>query len=263
MQSAYHIICSGGDILSFPKVIGHRGAPCIAPENTLASFKKAIEMGVDGIETDVQMTKDGHIVICHDETLDRTTNGKGYLYENCLHELKGLSAGAWFSRDYEQEKIPTLEEFLNLVKDRDILINIEIKSGIILYPYLEKRLIHMLHAYGMENRVILSSFNHYSLLECKKIDRSIKTGILYMAGLVEPWEYAKKVGAEAIHPLFYSVYPEIVSKAKDNNVKINTFTVNEIKHMKSLISMDVDGIITDYPERLLDLRKKQEVSYEV
>lgn len=250
------IIIIGGVNLSFPLIIGHRGAPKMAPENTLASFRTAMGLGVDGLETDVQKTSDGHLVLCHDETLDRTTNGRGLIKDYSLAELKKLSAGAWFAKEYEDEKIPTLRELLDLVHDRDLLINIEIKSGVVLYPDIEKDTIAMIHEYGIEHKVILSSFNHYSLVTCKEIDSSIKTGILYMAGLYEPWEYAKKIGADALHPFFYNIKPEIMEGIRKNKIMVNPFTVNSESEMKYMISMGVDGIITDYPDRLIKIKRE-------
>ena len=240
----------------FPKIIGHRGAPHIAPENTMASFQAAIELGVDGIETDVQLTNDGCLIICHDETLDRTTNGKGFLKDFNLKEIKNLSAGEWFSPDYKDEKIPTLKDFFDLVHNKNLLINIEIKSGIVFYPGIEQKVIQMIYQYNIKDRVILSSFNHYSLLECKKIDSSIKTGALYMEGLVNPWEYAAKIGADALHPLFYNIRPEIMKGIKENKIMVNTFTVNHEEQMKYIIGLEVDGIITDYPDKLLRIKKE-------
>lgn len=249
--------------MTFPKVIGHRGVPHLAPENTMASFKAALDMGVDGIETDVQATRDGELVICHDETIDKTTNGKGFIKDYTLAELNNLSAGGWFSKEYQDEKIPTLREFLELVCDKDILINIEIKSGVILYPDIEKRIIEMINEYKIGHKIILSNFNHYSLVTCKEIDSTIKTGILYMAGLFEPWEYAKRVKADAIHPLFYNIRPEIMKGLKENNIIVNPYTVDNEEHMKYMVSMKVDGIITNYPDRLLKIKKEWEDRYEV
>lgn len=246
----------------FPKVIAHRGVPHVAPENTMASFNAAIEMGVDGIETDVQETKDGKLVICHDELLNRTTDGKGLLKDYTLKELKSMSAGSWFSEEFEDQRIPTLKEFLDIVKDKDIILDIEIKSGVVLYPDIEKKLIGMLNEYGLQDRTIISSFNHYSLVACKEIDSSIKTGALYMCGLVAPWEYAKRIGADALHPYFYNVRPEIMKGIKENHVMVNPFTVDEEAHMKYMICMGVDGIITNYPDRLLKLKKEMKNSNE-
>lgn len=253
---AEFIVNLGGVKLGFPMIIGHRGAPVMAPENTMASFKAAIKLGVDGIETDVQETADGHLVLCHDELLNRTTNGKGLIKDYRLSELKELSAGAWFGSKFENERIPTLKEFFDLVCDRELLINIEIKSGVILYPDIEKHLINMIHEYNIGHKVIISSFNHYSLLACKKIDSGIKTGILYMAGLVDPWLYAKHIGADALHPLFYNIRPEIMEGVKKNNITVNPFTVDNENEMRYMISMGVDGIITNYPDRLLKIKNE-------
>lgn len=251
-----HIKPFGGVMLSFPKIIAHRGIPHLAPENTMASFKKALDACVDGIETDVQETRDGELIICHDEMLNRTTNGKGLIKDYTLKELKNLSAGGWFSKEYENEKIPTLKEFIELVYDKDILINIEIKSGIILYPDIEKRLIDMIHQYKIGHKIILSSFNHYSLVTCKELDDSIKTGVLYMAGLVNPWDYAKKINADALHPLFYNIRPEIMEGIRKNKIMVNPFTVNQDEHMKHMIFMGVDGIITDYSDNLIKIKEE-------
>ena len=245
----------------FPKIIGHRGVPHLAPENTMASFKTAVANGAEGLETDVQMTKDGALVLIHDETLDRTTNGKGLVLNHTLKELKSLDAGSKFSPDFENERIPTLREFLEYVSDKDLLINIEIKSGVILYPGIEKKLIEMLHEYGLGESIILSSFNHYSLVTCKEIDSGIKTGILYMAGLYNPWDYAKAVGADALHPLFYSVRPETIGGLRDSGLLINPYTVDSPGDMKNMIALGVSGIITNYCD-VLDQMKKGGDSYE-
>lgn len=238
----------------FPKIIGHRGIPHLAPENTMASFDAAIAHGADGLETDVQMTKDGELVLIHDETLDRTTNGKGLVAAHTLRELKSLDAGSRFSPAFQNEKIPTLREFLEFVSGRDLLINIEIKSGIVLYPGIEQKLIAMLHELGLASSVIISSFNHYSLVTCKEIDSTIKTGILYMAGLYKPWHYAKTVGADALHPLFYSVRPETIGGMHESGLLINPFTVDSPRDMQNMIALGVSGIITNYSDVLFKMK---------
>lgn len=240
--------------MSFPKIIGHRGIPHIAPENTIVSFKKALESGADGLETDVQMTKDGHIILCHDETLNRTTNGKGLLKDYTLKELKNLSAGAYFSEEFKEEKIPTLEEFFELVWDKNILINIEIKSGIVIYDGIEEKLISMINKLNIGHKIIISSFNHYSLLKCKEIDKNIKTGVLYAAGLVAPWEYAKRINADAIHPFYYSIRPDMIPSLKNNKIMVNPYTVDDETHMRYMINMGVDGIITNYADKLYKMK---------
>jgi glycerophosphoryl diester phosphodiesterase len=238
----------------FPKIIGHRGVPHLRPENTMVSFKTAVELGADGLETDVQMTRDGELVLIHDETLERTTDGKGLVCTHTLAQLKALDAGGHFDPVYKGEKIPTLREFLEFVAGRDLLINIEIKSGVVLYPGIEAKLIAMLQEFGLTQNVIISSFNHYALVTCKEIDRSIKTGILYMAGLYNPWDYARTVGADALHPLFYSVRPETIGGMKAGGFIVNPWTVDSPGDMKNMLALGVDGIITNYCDVLYQMK---------
>lgn len=232
-----------------PQIIGHRGASGYRPENTLSAFSLALEMGVDGLELDVHMTRDGHLIVCHDEQVNRTTNGSGLIKDLTLEEIKALDAGSWFSPAYQGEKIPTLEEVLSLIQGVPLLLNIELKNGPIQYPGLEEKTIALLKQYGMEHQTILSSFNHYSLLEVKRIAPEIRTGILYMAGLVDPWVYARYLGADSIHPYVYSVIPAMVKGAVENHFTVYPYTVNEEIHMKHLFQMGVTGIITNYPDR--------------
>jgi glycerophosphoryl diester phosphodiesterase len=228
-----------------PVIIGHRGIPSRMPENTMASFMAALGLGATGLETDVQMTKDGELVLIHDETVDRTTNGSGLVAGHTLSQLRALDAGGWFHERYAGEKIPLLSEFLAFAADKDILIDIEIKSGVVAYPGIEEKLIAMLHEYGVAHRTVLSSFNHYALLTCKQIDSTIKTGILYMCGLVDPWVYAGSIGADALHPLFYSVRPETIGGMRESGLDVYPFTVDAETDMKRLLALGVSGIITN------------------
>ncbi len=237
--------------------IAHRGFSGKYPENTMIAFEMAVKAGCDGIETDVQLTKDGVPVICHDETIDRTTNGTGFIKDYTYKELQRFDAGIKFSDEFKGIKIPTLDEFLQYAKDKNLYINLELKNGIILYENLEKIVINKLYQYNMENRAILSSFNHYSMVECKNIDSTISTGLLYEAGLYQAEKYAEYVGANALHPQFFSViHKPIVDAIKSKNIKINTYTVNEEIYMKKLIDLGIDGIITNFPDLLNKLLHK-------
>lgn len=235
----------------------HRGAAGHRPENTIASFAYALELGATGIETDVQMTKDGHLVLIHDETLKRTAGTPDWVKDLTLEEVRSREAGSWYHEDYRGEKIPTLEELLELVKDTDTVVNLELKNGFVQYPELERKVIDRVRAYGLAERTIISSFNHYSLVDCKKIAPEIRTGILYGEGLYEPWEYAKNIGAEALHAFHYAVRPEFIAAAAEQGVIYNPFTVNEKHEMAGLIKAGVAGIITDYPDRLAELLSEQ------
>ncbi len=231
-----------------PVIFAHRGASAYAPENTMASFRKALEMGADGIELDVHLSSDGHLVVIHDEAVDRTGNGKGRVGDKTLKELKSLDFGSWYSQDFKNERIPELFEVLELLTSRKVILNIEIKNGPVFYPGIEKKVADAVKSYGMLKQVIISSFNHYSLVEIKKISPEIKTAILYMTGLYEPWVYARHVGAEAIHPLFYNIVPEVMKGCMENGIKVNPFTVDRPEHIKSMVLAGVDGIITNVPD---------------
>ncbi|MFC6333890.1 glycerophosphodiester phosphodiesterase [Paenibacillus septentrionalis] len=231
----------------------HRGASGYCPENTMAAFRYAIELGATGIETDVQMTADGELVLIHDENLKRTTGIDKLVKDVTLAELKALDAGSWYSTDFAGEQVPTLDELMELVKAHHIMLNIEIKSGIVLYPNIERSVVDKIKAYGLEKQCIISNFNHYSLAGCHAIDPQIRTGILYMEGLYRPWDYAQTLGATALHAAKYAVTPEWVKEAESKGVIYNVWTVNETHEMKALIQAGVAGIITDYPDRLHQL----------
>ena len=124
----------------------------------------------------------------------------------------------------------------------------------VLYPGIEQKLIDMLHEFDMRDNVIISSFNHYSLVTCKTLDAGIKTGILYMAGLVDPWIYARRIGADALHPLFYSVRPETAGGMLESGLLVNPWTVDDRIAMKGLAALGVSGIITNYCDVLYDIK---------
>ncbi|MCR2043082.1 glycerophosphodiester phosphodiesterase [Anaerosalibacter massiliensis] len=231
-----------------PLVFAHRGASHYAPENTFASYKMAVDMNADGIEIDVHKSKDGHLIVCHDEKVDRTTNGTGYIKDLNLKEIKSLDAGSWFDKKFAKENIPTLNEVLKFVKRENILLNIELKNGPIFYPNIEEDIVELIKYYGLESYVIISSFNHYSLLKIKKIEPKIKTGILYIAGMVSPWKYAKSIGADAIHPLFITINEQVVKECLFNKVMVNPFTVNNEDEIILMKMLNVTSIITDRPD---------------
>jgi len=233
----------------------HRGASAYYPENTILSFEKAIELGGTGIETDVQLTKEGVLILFHDEMLNRTTNGEGFVKDYTYSELNKLDAGSWMGSEFAGIKIPTVEELIYLVKDKNIIINFEIKNRVIMYEDIEQKLIDLIYKHNMKHKVILSSFNHYSVFKCNKISKEINTGILYMEQLYKPYNYAKIVGANAIHPYFHAINRDVVKAAKKHKTQINVFTVDDENYMKSFLDMNVDGIITNYPDKLHKIMK--------
>lgn len=234
------------------KVWAHRGASGYYPENTMSAFQEAVKQKADGIELDVHLTKDGYLVVCHDETLNRTTNGKGFIKQYDLYELKQLDAGSWFDKKFKGEKIPLLEEAIDLVKKSNMELNIEIKAGSIFYPGIEEKVLKMIDKYGIRDKVIISSFDHYSLVKIKSMDKDIKTGILYSEALYRPTDYLKTTGANALHPNYITLTNDIVEEAHSLGVEINTYTVNKEEHIRMIKAMNVNSIITNYP----DLAKK-------
>lgn len=238
-----------------PVIIAHRGASKQAPENTMTAFRKALELDAGGIETDVHLSADGYLVVTHDEQVDRTSNGKGLVKSKTLAELKSLDFGSWFSPEFSGERIPELDDLLQLVANWDGLLNIELKNGPVFYPGIEQAVAAAIRKHKLTNRTIISSFNHYSLVEIRKIDPEIKTAPLYMAGLYEPWEYARRMGATAIHPLFYNIVPEVMKGCKLNNIMVNPFTVDQPEQIKAMAAAGVDGIITNVPDTALEIVK--------
>ena len=228
----------------------HRGASAYYPENTMLSFEKALEMGATGIETDVHLTKDGVLVLIHDEMVNRTTNGEGFVKDYTYSQLSKLDAGCWMGEEFTGIKIPTVEELIYLVKDKNIIINFEIKSGIVIYEDIEQKLIDLIYKHKINHKVILSSFNHYSVAKCNKISKEINTGVLYMEGIYKPYDYAKTVGANAIHPYFLAINEEVIKETKKHRIQINVFTVDDEEKMKYFLDMKVDGIITNCPDKL-------------
>ncbi|WP_183569548.1 glycerophosphodiester phosphodiesterase [Paenibacillus endophyticus] len=238
-----------------PNIINfaHRGASGCCPENTLAAFQKALELGATGIETDVQLTKDGRIVVIHDESLARTAGLNKLVKDTDYDELASLDAGSWFAPAFQSERIPTLEQLLDLLQQAEAILNIELKNGIFPYAGMEEKVIALVRAYRMEERVIISSFNHYSLVRCKQLAPEIRTGVLYMEGLYRPWEYAASLQAEALHAYKYAVTPEWIAEAAAHGIAYHPFTVNDTAEMEQLINAGAAGIITDFPDRLTEV----------
>ncbi len=231
--------------------LAHRGASTQAPENTLAAFRKAAEVGVAGFEFDVQLSKDGFVVVIHDEKLERTTNGSGLVKDYTLEELQRLDAGKWFGEEFAGEKIPTLDQVLDEFASTAMVYNIELKSGIVFYPGLEEKVLEAVKCRNLSERVVISSFNHYSLVTCRELNKDVRTGMLYVAGLYEPWEYALKLGCYSVHPLFYHLqHPELISGFREHNLAIYAWTVNEPVYMELMVAGGIDAIITDRPQDL-------------
>ena len=236
------------------KIFGHRGFSGNYPENTMLAFRKAVELGADGIELDVHLTKDNVIVICHDELIDRTSNGKGYIKDYTYEELCRFDFYGRFEGKFEFQKIPTLREYFDLVKPVDgFMTNIELKTGVFEYPGIENAVIDMIKEYNLSDRIILSSFNHYTILRCREIAPEIKTGFLTESWIIDMWDYAKKYGVECVHPHYAFLTQEYLPKMKEAGLEVNTWTVNEYEDIKRLSAMGVDILIGNYPDRMIEV----------
>ena len=240
------------------KIWAHRGASAYAPENTLAAFKLAAEMQADGIELDVHFTKDRQVVVTHDDDVRRVTNHEGAVSSLTLAELKRLDFSNKMAA-FAGEKIPTFEEVLALLKPTDMMINIELKTNWEIPNGLEEATHALVRQYGMEERIMYSSFNHYSLLHMKKIAPEIPCGLLYDNKVARPWDYAKMLGMEALHPYFKTItQPDYMDICMKNGIQCNCWTVNEEKDILRMLEAHVTGIITNDPALALRLRTQYE-----
>ncbi len=236
------------------KIFGHRGFSGKYPENTMLAFRKAVELGIDGIELDVHFSKDKELVIIHDELIDRTTNGTGLVADYTLKELKEFDASATFTGVYGKNEIPTLREYFELVKDLpNFVTNIELKTGVNEYHGIEKAVLDMINEYNLKDRIIISSFNHFSVLRFKELCPEMKCGFLEESWIVDMGAYTKKHGIECVHPIFCNLTDEHYAEMKANGRAVNTWTVNEKEDMRRLMSMGVDTIIGNFPDRALEV----------
>ncbi|MBS7657593.1 MAG: glycerophosphodiester phosphodiesterase family protein [Candidatus Bathyarchaeia archaeon] len=238
-------------------IIAHRGASGYAPENTLASFLKAIELNADAIECDVHLTKDGVPIVIHDEELSRTTNWKGYIKDYYLIELKSLSAGykSRFGNQFESEKIPTLKEVFEVCKNK-VGVVIEIKNGPFFYDRIEEKIIELIKEFNMEDWVIISAFDHQTVKKIKKLNRRLVTAIIFSGCPVKPTLDALLAYADGLHLEWCYLKQNVIEEAEKDNLFINVWTVNNEENIKKMLLMNVNGVITDYPDLGVKVRRE-------
>lgn len=231
-------------------IFGHRGASGYAPENTLEAFQLAVQQGADGVELDVHLTRDGELAVAHDERVDRVSDGVGRICDMTLKELKKLRFNATHP-EYEGAQMPTLREVYELLKPAGLQINLEIKNGVYAYPGIEEKCLALAAEMGMEDRILYSSFNHYSMRRIKKLKPDALCGLLYDCCLINPWDYAKAIGVDALHPSFPELHlvPDECDKAHALGLQVNTWTVNDERYMRMCVDAGADIIITNYPDR--------------
>jgi len=259
-------------------IIAHRGARSLAPENTLRAAAKALENHADGWELDVAMSADGELVVLHDDTLERTSNVMSVfperkpwsVYEFSLAELQQLDFGSWFVEsdpfgqisqenvaasdleNYRGTRIPKLEEALEYTQSNHWWVNIEIKdaSGTPSDAVIVSEVVRLIEKMGMEDQVLISSFNWDYLNQVKALNPNLATGVLAKSIVMDPVSLMKKLDAQAFHPGIKVTLAAQVKQLRENNYDVNVWTVNEVSDMERLIEMGVTGIITDFPQRL-------------
>jgi len=230
-------------------ILGHRGAKGYAPENTFPSFQKALELGVDIIELDVHITRDGRLIVCHDDSLERTTGLRKLIGEVTWEEIRDLDAGRWFGQQFSGTRIPLLEEVLEWAKSKIPLV-VEIKRGFGEREDIVEKVVQAVKSCGMEEEVELISFDHRFVRKAKEIAPEIAGGILYVGALVDPVRAAKDALADALHPHFAYVDKTLVEKAHEAGLAVSTWVVNEPETARLLASWGVDCIGSDYPDRV-------------
>ena len=235
-------------------VIGHRGASAYAPENTMPAFELAREQGAHGIEIDVHRTRDSRVVVTHDFTADRVSDGSGPVAEKTMDELGELDFGAKFDKRFTGVRVPILEDVLAFIRDNDLLLNIEIKMNPLRYDTELVRLVaDMIRGEKFFDRIIISSFDHKALVDVKKLCPGVKTGILYSCAMVDVWTYAAHIGAEYIHPEHRTLTAECASGCRSHGIGVNAWTADDPADIARLIGIGVDAVITNKPDVALSL----------
>ena len=239
-------------------IFAHRGFSGRYQENTMLAFQKVWEQTkADGIELDVQMTKDGELVIMHDETLDRTTNGSGILKDYTLAELKTLSVGINFKGVLPRQTIPTVREYLAWLKSTTLITNIELKTSIEPYPGIEDKLVALVKEYGVEKQVWFSSFNHLSIKRILELMPDAYCGLLTETWMLDYGKYCAEHGAATANVIrYYCQKPEFIQECHAHGIKVQAWTVNEVELMEELISKGVDVLITNHPDKATKLLQK-------
>ncbi len=236
-----------GRILS----IAHRGASGQAPENTLAAFSKALEIGADAIELDLHRTRDGHLVVIHNGIVDRTTGNRGIVADMSLKELKSLDAGFQFHPDFSDQQIPTFQEVIELVKGKaKICAELKVKG-------LEEDVVQTIEQNNIKDEIIVISFLHQSLNKVKQLDAQISTGMLVGIKKVTRAPLlvrkAREISADVVMLPWSFTTAELVEGVHKEGLFITVWTVDEPSEMNRLIKIGVDGIATNYPERLKEV----------
>lgn len=235
------------------KIFAHRGCSGTYPENTLAAFRAARDLEIEGIELDVHLSKDGELVVIHDELVDRTTDGKGFVKDMTIDQLRTLDAGSWMGEEFAGERIPFLSEVLELFVGTHHVLNIELKSDIFPYPGMADQVMTLIRFMDLEDRVILSSFDHEVLRYVAVEYPDIETACLTMEVMTDFPNYLKQIPTSAAHVFFPTALRRMGHELKAAGIPVRAFTVNEEAYVEMLKEVGVDAIFTDFPEKFLDV----------
>jgi len=245
------------DELPSPLILCHRGAKNYAPENTLVAFKTSLELGADGFELDTQLTSDGHVVVFHDTTVDRTTNGHGKLSRLPLADLRELDAGSFFSEEYRGERIPTLDEVFETI-GKHAIINVELKNFSTPFDNLTEKVCEVIRRHGIQKNVMFSSFLPWNLKKAAQILPEVPRGLITAKDWRGVWgrSFGFDFGDyDALHPYLGNVTPQQVHRVHKLKRKVNVWVVNREEDMRRLFSWGVDGILTDDPQLALRITR--------
>jgi glycerophosphoryl diester phosphodiesterase len=244
-------------IMKKTEIIAHRGSKGTHPENTLIAFEEAIRVGSDGIELDVHLTKDNQVVVIHDETLNRTSNGEGLVRDFSLDELKRFDMGSWFDSDYEMCTMPTLQEVIELLNRFGFngLLNIEFKTNKYSYPGIEKKVLDILRKQPNVFTVVFSSFNYETLIRLKKIDEKAAIALLFEKIGRNKNVLNQTIPIEMWHPSIE--WFKKTESDKKCNLSIRLWTINSEEDLIYCFNKKVAGIFTDFPQKALTIRNKK------
>jgi len=232
-------------------LFAHRGVSAHYPENTKAAFYAASKLPIAGIELDVHVTADGEVVVIHDETIDRTSNGSGYVKDLTLQQLRSYDYGSWFADEYNGESIPTLGEVLEIFVATHHRINIELKTDIFPYEGIEALVLKEIAKHQITERVIISSFNHESLQTVSQMAPYIETAALFAEVLVDFTTYTASIPADAIHVSLLTAFRKSIGVALEQQAMIRVYTVNDPEYAKQLKQLGIQAVFTDDPEAIL------------
>lgn len=236
-----------------PLLLAHRGFSGKYPENSPLAFRMAAEeTAADGIESDVHLTRDGQLVIFHDDAVDRTSNGTGLIKDHTYEELLALDIGAWKGPEFVGQRIWTLGQLLDFCREAKLLLNLELKNGEVFYQGLEQRVIDEIRRRRMQETVFVSSFNHVSMQRFKELCPDIETGLLCGKPLLDMAAYIRRSNADSMHPRYtlLQYQTELVEVFHSRGMKVNTWTVNGEEDMRDMLARDVDCIISNHPDLL-------------